>query len=171
MKVPQSCPTLWDPKDYRIHGILQARILEWVAFPFSRGSSQPRDRTHITCIADGFFTTWATKEAKKLVPVPKAKRHQEDTGPWHRDSCECPPGTWAPWGVALAPQEQTLTSLGPRETGRMSLGAADRLPNTLFFPSRSHRTHQGDWVTSWTVAPHSSNQPSRCSIGGIVLGR
>ena len=40
-KVVQSCLTLWDPMDYAVHGILQARILEWVAFPFSRESSQP----------------------------------------------------------------------------------------------------------------------------------
>ena len=45
VKVTQSCLTLFDPVDYRVYGILQARILEWVAFPFSRGSSQPRDRT------------------------------------------------------------------------------------------------------------------------------
>ena len=43
MKVTQSCPTLCNPIDYTVHEILQARILEWVAFPFSRGSSQPRD--------------------------------------------------------------------------------------------------------------------------------
>ena len=42
MKVTQLCPTLCDPKDYTHHGILQARTLTWVAFPFSRGSSQPR---------------------------------------------------------------------------------------------------------------------------------
>ena len=42
MKVTQLCPTLCDPMDYTGHGILQARILEWVAFPFSRGSAQPR---------------------------------------------------------------------------------------------------------------------------------
>ena len=42
-KVTQACLTLCDPIDYTVHGILQARILEWVAFPFSRGSSQPRD--------------------------------------------------------------------------------------------------------------------------------
>ena len=41
----------------------QARILEWVAFPFSRGSSQPRDQTQASCIAGGFFTSWATREA------------------------------------------------------------------------------------------------------------
>ena len=43
VKVAQSCLTLCNPKDYTVHGILQARILAWVAFPFSRGSSQPRD--------------------------------------------------------------------------------------------------------------------------------
>ena len=45
VKVTQSCPTLCNPMDYTVHGILQARILEWVAFPFSRGSSQPRSLT------------------------------------------------------------------------------------------------------------------------------
>ena len=45
VKVAQSCLTLCDPIDYTVHGILQARILEWVVFLFSKGSSQPRDRT------------------------------------------------------------------------------------------------------------------------------
>ena len=49
-KVAQLCPTLCDPMDYTVHGILQARILEWVAFPFSRGSSQPKNRTVINAI-------------------------------------------------------------------------------------------------------------------------
>ena len=49
--------------DNLVHGILRARILEWAAFPFSRGSSQPRDRTQVSCIAGGFFTSWATREA------------------------------------------------------------------------------------------------------------
>ena len=65
MKVPQSCLTLCDSMDYTVHGILQARILEWVAFPFSRGSSQPRDRTGVSRIAGRFFTSWATREAWK----------------------------------------------------------------------------------------------------------
>jgi len=56
-------PTLCDPMNYTVHGILQARILEWVAFPFSRGSSKPRDRTHVSCIAGRFFTNWAIREA------------------------------------------------------------------------------------------------------------
>ena len=57
VKVPQSCSTLCDPTDYRVHGILQARILEWVVFSFSRGSSQPRDQTQVSHIAGGFFTS------------------------------------------------------------------------------------------------------------------
>ena len=58
-------PRLWDPMDYTVHGILQARILEWVAFPFSRESSQPRDRTQISHIAGRFFTRWATRETQE----------------------------------------------------------------------------------------------------------
>ena len=50
-----------DPMDSTVHGILQARILGWVTFPFSRRSSQPRDRTQVSRTAGGFFTIWATK--------------------------------------------------------------------------------------------------------------
>ena len=57
VKVAQSRLTLCNPMDYTVHGILQARILEWVAVPSSRGSSQPRDRTYVVCLATGFFTT------------------------------------------------------------------------------------------------------------------
>ena len=46
--------------EFSVHEILQARILEWVAFPFSGGSSQPRDQTQVSHITDGFFTSWAT---------------------------------------------------------------------------------------------------------------
>ena len=57
----KSCLTFCDPMDYTVHGILQARILEWVAFPFSRGSSQHRDQAHVSCIVGEFFTSWATR--------------------------------------------------------------------------------------------------------------
>ena len=71
--VSQQCLTLCDPLDCSlpgssVHGIFQARILEWVAISFSRGSSQPRDWTHvscISCIAGGFFTHWAIGEAQQ----------------------------------------------------------------------------------------------------------
>ena len=60
-EVTQSCRTLCDPVDcsppgFYVHGIYQARILEWVAISFSRGSSQPRDQTRVSCIASQFFT-------------------------------------------------------------------------------------------------------------------
>ena len=66
MKVTQFCPTLCEPMDCTVHGILQARILEWVAIPFFRGSSQPRDWTQVSHIAGKFFTSWATREAQTL---------------------------------------------------------------------------------------------------------
>ena len=73
-KVTQSCPILCDPMDYMeyspiLYGILQARVLEWVAFPFSRGSSQPRGWTGVSRLAGGFFTSWATREAQNLTLV------------------------------------------------------------------------------------------------------
>ena len=66
--VEQSCLTLCDPMDCgppdsSVLGILWARILEWVAIPFSRGSSLPRNQTQVSCIAGRFFTIWATREA------------------------------------------------------------------------------------------------------------
>ena len=64
VKVSQSCPILCDPMDYTGHKILQVRILEWVAIPFSRGSSQPRDQTQVSHIVGRFFTSLDTREAQ-----------------------------------------------------------------------------------------------------------
>ena len=58
------------PKDYTIHGILQVRILEWVAVPFSRGASQPRDQTQVSRIAGRFFISWATRESLTSHVIP-----------------------------------------------------------------------------------------------------
>ena len=71
VRVTQSRLTLCDPMDCSlpvssIHGIFQARVLEWVAISFSRRSSQLRDRTQVSCIAGRHFTIWATREAQKL---------------------------------------------------------------------------------------------------------
>ena len=67
--VTQSCPILCDPMDCSlpgssVHGILQARIMDWVAMLSSRGSSQPSSWIQVSCIASGFFTDWATREAQ-----------------------------------------------------------------------------------------------------------
>ena len=61
-QVAQSCLTLCDPMDSTLHGILQARILEWAAVAFSRGSSQPRNQTQVSRSAGRFFTSWATRK-------------------------------------------------------------------------------------------------------------
>ena len=66
LKWSESCSVFaifCNPMNYRIHGILQARILEWIVVPFSRGSSQPRDQTQVSHIAGRFFTSWATRGA------------------------------------------------------------------------------------------------------------
>ena len=66
MKVTQLCLTLCNPMDYTVLGILQATRLEWVAMSSSRGSSQPRDQTHVSRIRGGFFTSWATRGRRIL---------------------------------------------------------------------------------------------------------
>ena len=71
-EVAQSCPTLCDPMDcslpgFSLHGILQVRVLEWVAISFSRGSSRPRDRTQVSRIPGRHFNLWATRESGKRV--------------------------------------------------------------------------------------------------------
>ena len=63
-----------------VHGIFQARVLEWVAIAFCRGSSQPRDRTWVSCFAGRLFTLWAIREA---LPLAVVAINSEDEGlPW-----------------------------------------------------------------------------------------
>ena len=68
--VDQSCPTICDPMDYSppgfsVHGILQARILEWVAISFSKRPSRPRDQTRVSCIGRQILYHWATRESPR----------------------------------------------------------------------------------------------------------
>ena len=67
MKVTQLCLTLCDPINYIVHGILQARILEWVAFLFSRRSSQPRDWTQVSHIAGGILYQLSHKRSPRIL--------------------------------------------------------------------------------------------------------
>ena len=74
--VPQSSPILcnpmdWSPPGSSIHGISQTRMLEWVAISFSRGYSQSRDQTQVSCISGRFFTIWATREAPVFSKIHK----------------------------------------------------------------------------------------------------
>ena len=84
-EVAQSCLTRWDPVDCSppgssVHGILQARILEWVVISFSRGSSWPRDRTQVSRIVGRFFNVLATRESP-LQPGHKPLHTTKAKGP------------------------------------------------------------------------------------------
>ena len=68
VKVAQLYLTLCDPMDYTVHGILQARKLEWVAILSSRAPSQPSNWTQISCIAGKFFTSWAIEQDSEIEP-------------------------------------------------------------------------------------------------------
>ena len=94
-KVAQLRSTLWDSSDCAARGILQARILRWVAISFSRGSSQPRDWTCISHITGRFFTVWANREAQRTIAAAAAKSRQ---------SCPplCDPIDGSPPGSAMA---------------------------------------------------------------------
>ena len=89
VKVAQSCPSVCDPMDCSlpgssVHGILQARMLEWVAIPFYRESSQPRDRTQVSRIAARFFIIWAILQfnGEKKIEVSSACQHWPSTVIW-----------------------------------------------------------------------------------------
>ena len=84
MLVARSCLILGDPVDCSppgssVPGSLQARILEWVTMPSSRGSSQPRDGTQVSCTAGGFFTIWASRETKTCMQVEVSAQNQPHT--------------------------------------------------------------------------------------------
>ena len=84
MKVAQSCLALWDPRgcsppDSTVCGILQARILEWVAIHFSRQFSQARNWSGVSCIAGRFFTIWTTREVHIAIDQPQNQKIVNDT--------------------------------------------------------------------------------------------
>ena len=127
--VGQSYLTLCDPKDCSlpassVHGILHARILEWVAMLSSKGSSQPRDQTPVSHIAGGFFTSWATKEAQEIlewVTYPFSRGTSQSRNPTR---VSCIAGIFF---IYLSHQANTSIKLGrwflPKE--RFSCGSTD----------------------------------------------
>ena len=134
--------------DYTVHGILQARILEWVAFPFSRGSSQTRDRTGVSCIAGGLFTSW---EGSIRLPEFKSWLYCTETvtlGKWFKYSVLQLPhqSKWhnknmqfwgLPWGFHATTHEKPLAqdlAKGPV--------LAISLILSLLYPGSSPRKHQ-----------------------------
>ena len=120
--VAQSCPTLCNPMDCSLprsslHGISQARILEWVAISFSRLSSQPRDRSWVSCIAGRFFNIWATRETLRYTDNTTVMAESEEelkslSMKWSSSAVQCsasgsvvseslwPLGLYGPWNSA-----------------------------------------------------------------------
>ena len=91
-EVAQSCPTLCDPMDCSlpgslVHGIFQARILEWAAISFSRGSSQPRDWTRVSRIAGRRFTVWAISRVQLFVTPWTVAYHTPPSMGFSRQKC------------------------------------------------------------------------------------
>ena len=123
MKVAQSRLILCDPMNYTVHGILQARILECVAIPFSRGSSQPRDRTQVSSTAGGSFTSRAAREAHIYLSPPSQ-------APWpvRLPGCHRAPG-WAPCVM-----QQLLTSYLFYAWQCIYVDFTFSIPPTLSFP-------------------------------------
>ena len=94
VKVTQWDTTLCDPMDYTVRRIFQARILEYVAGPFPRGSSQARDRIQVSHNADRFFTSWATREALwhlKIIIKIKWEEVGKESGGWIKEVNSQPP--------------------------------------------------------------------------------
>ena len=94
MLVSQSCLTLCNPMDCSppgcsIHEIFQARILEWVAISFSRWSSQPRDRTRVSCTAGRFFTDWAINERNNEMKTEVSNKKKKNTQKISNQNFEC----------------------------------------------------------------------------------
>ena len=102
-----SCPTLFNPFDdsppgSSVHGILQARILEWIAILFFRGSSQPRDGTCVSCIASRFFTIWAIREAQMLYTSPLSDSEVTQSCLTLCDPMDCSPPASSGHGILQA---------------------------------------------------------------------
>ena len=141
--VTQLCLTLRNPMDCSppgasVHGILQARTLERVAISFSRGSFWPRDRTQVSCIAGGFFTVWATREALEEQTSESKNRSAMS------DSLR-PHGPYSPWN---SPGQNTgegsrslLQVIFPTQGSNPGLLQADSLPSEP--PERPKNTGVG----------------------------
>ena len=100
---PMDC----SPPGSSICGILQARILEWVAIPFSRGSSQPRDRTLVSCTVGGLFTVWVTKEGQWAVRSVWVGKKPKTIGPKHfspQSSHFVDKTFWEEWAKGILPK-------------------------------------------------------------------
>ena len=110
--------------DYTVYGILQARILEWVAFPFSRGSSQPRNGTQAFYITGGFFNSWAPREAQEYWSGQSIPSPGDFSGPGIKPGSPALQANSLPAELPGKPSNLTTKSLG-RELQRNFPGGSD----------------------------------------------
>ena len=155
LKSLSDCSLRSHPMDYTVHGIFQARILEWVDFPFSRGSSQPRDWTQVSP-AGRFFTSWATKEANTStwIQTPKSWLNwswelslvSPKKRPWCwerlRAGGEGDDRGWDGWMASLT-----------RWTSEWTLGVGDGQGGLACCDSWGHKKSDTTEQLNWTEAP------------------
>ena len=136
-KVAQLCLTLCDPiscspPGSSVHEILKAGILEWVAIPFFRASSQPRDQTRVSCVTGRFFTNWATTDTKASTKWKKLT-------------------AWWPW--ARSPQTYwslRINNVNPCDTGQFPHHQPETCARTDHIPCNSLH-HLGLKMLPWNL--------------------
>ena len=169
--------TLCDPMDYTVHGILQARILEWVAFPFSRGSSQPRDKTQVSHIAGGFFTSWAPRCViikVLLVSQLASPALWEESLNVTAESILCP----SPWPCGVAPGRSSFTTSKYLSLW-LSVSSPYMMPFFFFLSVKilTHATHLSWWsgtqtsqeTSEWPFSLWSVLRSCSLSLGILYL--
>ena len=163
--VALSCLTLCDPMDYSppgssVHGILQARTLEWIAISFSRGSSSPRNRTGVSCIAGGFFIAEPTREATPAGPTLSALgvRGHRGQGP-----ALVLPVQATVWGKDTPTHSDDLNSHDHRQTHPV-LGPQtgwDRCTSHLTSSTWRDKKREGAWTTTPPADLEAQGLPER----------
>ena len=156
-RISHSCPTLGDPTDCSpasssVHGILQTRILEWVATLFSGRSSWPSDQTCISCIAGKFFTVWATNTDSMDTSLSKLLETVKDREAWHAAvhrvaKCQTRLSDWA--------TATMLTKLAKRSFG-FFCNILWKSPNGLFSQPNTSSSFPNDSMRQWI----------RCTMSG-----
>ena len=147
--VVQSSLSLCDPGECSlpgssVHGILQARIPEWVALPFRRGSSQPRDQTWVSCVAGRFFTIWTTQGPRGQYQQKLAKELKTVVS-----------GSWnLVWGRGYS----LWTFVGHRSSSSHNHRSCHNLPNG------APRGNSGWKQDAQNLAVNSCNHPKRYTL-------
>ena len=191
VKVTQSCLTLFNPMDNTFCGILQARILEWVSFPFLRGYSQPRDWTQVSRITGGFFTNWATREALRYWSQMKMSCNliQNSQTVFPKTQCLTKKYLWCHTHkkvCCLSVAQSYWTLCDPIDCSTPGLPALHYLPefaqthvhpfdnviqvsHPLSSPSPALSLSQHQGLFQWVSSSHQGGQGTGASVSALVI--